>query len=72
MVVEVIQADIGAVLSQLDELSVKMVVGGAGAPETFEILAAIEKSTREAGRAAGGRRRPGIAGAGHRGGKDLD
>jgi two-component system chemotaxis sensor kinase CheA len=51
MVVEIIQADIGAVLSQLDELSVKMVVGGAGAPETLEVLAAIEKATREAGRA---------------------
>jgi len=48
---EVIQADIRAVLSQLDELSVKMVVGGAGAPETLEVLAAIEKTTREAGRA---------------------
>jgi two-component system chemotaxis sensor kinase CheA len=51
MVVEIIQSDIGAVLSQLDELSVKMVVGGAGAPETLEVLAAIEKATREAGRA---------------------
>ena len=51
MVVEIIQADIGAVLSQLDELSVKMVVGGAGAPETLQVLAAIEKTTREAGRA---------------------
>ncbi|MGA3203695.1 MAG: chemotaxis protein CheA [Bryobacteraceae bacterium] len=38
------------VIGQLDELSVRMVVGGAGAPETFEILAAIEKSARAAGR----------------------
>ena len=37
------------VIGQLDELSVSMVVGGAGAPETFEILAAIEKSARAAG-----------------------
>jgi len=40
---EVIQA----VISQLDELSVKMVVGEAGAPETLEALRAIEKTTRE-------------------------
>jgi two-component system, chemotaxis family, sensor kinase CheA len=44
-------ADIEMVMSQLDELSVKMVVGGAGAPETLEVLAFIEKTTREAGRA---------------------
>ncbi len=43
--------DIQTVMSQLDELSVRMVVGGAGAPETLELLAAIEKHTREAGRA---------------------
>jgi two-component system, chemotaxis family, sensor kinase CheA len=44
-------ADIQTVMSQLDELSVRMVVGGAGAPETLALLAAIEKHTREAGRA---------------------
>lgn len=46
MLEDAIQAAIG----QLDELSVKMVVGGADAPETFEVLAAIEKTEREAGR----------------------
>ena len=51
VVQEVNEAVIQAVLSQLDELSVKMVVGGAGAPETLQVLAAIEKTTREAGRA---------------------
>ncbi len=44
---EVIQAVIG----QLDELSVRMVVGGADAPDTLRVLAAIEKTAREAGRA---------------------
>ena len=39
-----------AVISQLDELSVKMVVGGAGAPETLQVLAAIEKAARATGR----------------------
>jgi len=39
------------VIGQLDELSVRMVVGGADAPETLRVLAAIEKSAREAGRA---------------------
>jgi two-component system chemotaxis sensor kinase CheA len=38
------------VIGQLDELSVRMVVGGADAPETLRVLAAIEKSVREAGR----------------------
>jgi chemotaxis methyl-accepting protein methylase/HPt (histidine-containing phosphotransfer) domain-containing protein len=38
------------VLQQLDELSVKMVVGGTDAPETLRLLAAIERSAREAGR----------------------
>jgi two-component system, chemotaxis family, sensor kinase CheA len=38
------------VIRQLDELSVKMVVGGADAPETFEALAGIEKTARAAGR----------------------
>ena len=32
------------VVRQLDELSVRMVVGGADAPETLEVLAAIESS----------------------------
>jgi two-component system chemotaxis sensor kinase CheA len=40
------------VIRQLDELSVKMVVGGADAPETLQVLAAIEKTAREAGRDA--------------------
>jgi len=39
------------VIRQLDELSVRMVVGGADAPETLRFLAAIEKTAREAGRA---------------------
>jgi two-component system chemotaxis sensor kinase CheA len=47
----VVEEVIQTVLSQLDELSVKMVVGGAGAPQTLEVLAAIEKTTREVGRA---------------------
>jgi two-component system chemotaxis sensor kinase CheA len=38
------------VVRQLDELSVRMVVGGADGPETLQFLAAIEKSAREAGR----------------------
>jgi two-component system chemotaxis sensor kinase CheA len=38
------------VIGQLDELSVKMVVGGADAPEALQALAAIEKSAREAGK----------------------
>jgi two-component system chemotaxis sensor kinase CheA len=38
------------VIRQLDELSVRMVVGGADAPETFEALARIEKTARAAGR----------------------
>jgi two-component system chemotaxis sensor kinase CheA len=38
------------VVRQLDELSVRMVVGEADAPETLEALAAIEKTAREAGR----------------------
>jgi two-component system chemotaxis sensor kinase CheA len=38
------------VIRQLDELSVQMVVGGAGVPETLQLLAAIEKTAREAGR----------------------
>ncbi len=38
------------VIRQLDELSVRMVVGGADAPETLQLLAAIEKTAREAGR----------------------
>jgi two-component system chemotaxis sensor kinase CheA len=42
--------DIQTVVSQLDELSVRMVVGGADAPETLQVLAAIEKTAREAGR----------------------
>jgi two-component system, chemotaxis family, sensor kinase CheA len=47
----VVEDIIQTVMSQLDELSVRMVVGGAGAPETLELLAAIEKHTRGAGRA---------------------
>jgi two-component system chemotaxis sensor kinase CheA len=39
------------VIRQLDELSLRMVVGGADAPETLQLLAAIEKAAREAGRA---------------------
>jgi len=39
------------VIRQPDELSVRMVVGGADAPETLQFLAAIEKTAREAGRA---------------------
>src|ERR1700722_5822207 len=39
------------VIRQLDELSVRMVVGGADAPDTLQLLAAIEKTAREAGRA---------------------
>ncbi len=39
------------VVRQLDELSVRMVVGGADAPETLQLLASIEKTAREAGRA---------------------
>ncbi len=41
------------VTRQLDELSVRMVVGGGDAPETLAILAAIEKAAREAGRTSG-------------------
>lgn len=37
------------VVRQLDELSVRMVVGGADAPETLEVLAAIEKTAGESG-----------------------
>jgi two-component system chemotaxis sensor kinase CheA len=40
------------VIRQLDELSVRMVVGGADAPETLQVLAAIEKTARKAGRDA--------------------
>lgn len=40
------------VIRQLDELSVRMVVGGADALETLEVLRAIEKTAREAGRAS--------------------
>jgi len=43
--------DIQAVISQLDELSVRMVVGAADAPETLQVLATIEKTARDAGRA---------------------
>jgi two-component system chemotaxis sensor kinase CheA len=39
------------VIRQLDELSVRMVVGGADAPETLQLLAAIEKTARKADRA---------------------
>ncbi len=39
------------VIRQLDELSVRMVVGGADAPDTMQLLAAIERTAREAGRA---------------------
>ncbi len=39
------------VIRQLDELSVSMVVGGADAPQTLQVLAAIEKTAREGGRA---------------------
>lgn len=38
------------VIRQLDALSVRMVVGDADAPETLQLLAAIEKTAREAGR----------------------
>src|ERR1700730_15119071 len=38
------------VIRQLDALSVHMVVGDAGAPETLQLLAAIEKNARDAGR----------------------
>ena len=38
------------VLRQLDELSVRMVVGGADQPETLQLIAAIEIAAREAGR----------------------
>jgi two-component system chemotaxis sensor kinase CheA len=38
------------VISQLDELSVKMVIGGADVPEMLQVLAAIEKTARDAGR----------------------
>ncbi len=38
------------VIRQLDELSVSMVVGGADAPQTLQVLAAIEKTAREGGR----------------------
>jgi len=37
------------VIRQLDELTMLMVVGAAGATETLELLAGIEKSAREAG-----------------------
>jgi two-component system chemotaxis sensor kinase CheA len=37
------------VIRQLDELSVRMVVGEADVPETLQLLAAIEKTSREAG-----------------------
>src|ERR1035437_3569546 len=47
----VVEEVLQAVISQLDELSVRMVVGGADAPETLQVLAAIEKNAREAGRA---------------------
>jgi two-component system chemotaxis sensor kinase CheA len=39
------------VLRQLDELSVRMVVGGADRPETLQMLAAVETAARAAGRA---------------------
>src|SRR5258708_7115241 len=38
------------VIRQLDELSVRMVVGGADTPETLAYLATIEKTARSAGR----------------------
>lgn len=38
------------VIRQLDELSVRMVVGDADAPETLQLLAAIEQTVRETGR----------------------
>jgi hypothetical protein len=47
----VVEEVLQAVISQLDELSVRMVVGGADAPETLQVLAAIEKNAREGGRA---------------------
>jgi two-component system chemotaxis sensor kinase CheA len=47
----VVEEVLQAVIGQLDELSVRMVVGGADAPETLQVLAAIEKNAREAGRA---------------------
>jgi two-component system chemotaxis sensor kinase CheA len=46
MMEEVVQAFVG----QLDELSVKMVVGGAGVPEMLQALAAIERIARDGGR----------------------
>src|SRR5580700_1861856 len=39
------------VLRQLDELSVRMVVGGADGPETLQMLAAVEAAARAEGRA---------------------
>jgi two-component system chemotaxis sensor kinase CheA len=40
------------IIRQLDDLSVRMVVGGADEPETLRLLASIEKTAREAGRVA--------------------
>ena len=46
IVEEVIQTAIG----QLEELTVRMVVGGADAPETLRVLAGVEKIARVSGR----------------------
>src|SRR5487761_1900475 len=44
------QAGVEEIIRQLDELSVNLVVGGAGAPATLQALAAIEQSARASGR----------------------
>ena len=41
--------DVDEIIRQLDELSVRMIVGGADGPETLQLLAAIEKTARAAG-----------------------
>jgi two-component system, chemotaxis family, sensor kinase CheA len=46
------EVEVEEIIRQLDELSVRMVVGGADGPETLRLLASIEKTAREAGRTA--------------------
>ncbi len=44
------QAGVEEIIRQLDELSVNLVIGGAGAPATLQALAAIEQNARASGR----------------------
>src|SRR5580692_10315342 len=46
-----IEQVLAQILAQIEDLSLKLVVGGTSAPETLEALARIERMSRDAGRA---------------------